>query len=589
MRMSEHDGPPRFRTPLGVPPPDPPAPSPSGAPTRDSRGAGFSVASGVEARTVPEDLSQTRVDPPRVLLEVGGIGGVPFSASEIRRGVIIGTGPEAQLRLDGKQWPRVSARHALLREREGAVFVEDLDSESGTFVGGIRASYPGVLLKTGTRIALGSDGPTLLVTLPGSPMSTLPGFQSVPKQTTKEEPVAPAETPAALPVAPATTVPEAAALAAIQAVDEGAPTLRKAPVVGQTLLGMPPVMTEVQASAPASPPPSPPTSPPATPAASGGEIPPAKTALGAPALRPLPGMVPAPGDPEPPSRESSGLKNLPRREGSGAGPLPSREGSGARALPSREGSKPPAAPVATREGSKPPATREGARPLTMSATDQPTMPREPRTAPGLMPVPIDNVNEVARAMALKVGAGARTIRLLDAVAAQVQEREQGARRSLRKLSVVLGVLVLLTAVVGGLYWWSAVRREQAARERAWALAEARERERTEAKKRIADAMAEKVAAEKALKEAKEQADREIVATMEATAEQKSELLQRLAAEARAKARELERLQREAREPAEPDPAKPESKPEGKEQKKFQLPPVTKKPPPPPEPEKPELR
>ena len=564
-----------------------------------------------------EDLSQTRVDPPRVLLEVGGIGGVPFSASEVRRGVVIGTGQEAQLRLDAKQWPRVSARHALLREREGAVFVEDLDSEAGTFVGGIRASYPGVLLKTGTRIALGSDGPTLLVTLPGSPMSTLPGFQSVPKQTTKEGPVPPAEdaphdtvrmAPAevAAAVASAPTLPEGPAMAAIQAVDEGAPTLRKPPVVGQTLLGMPPVMIEAAAGKPTStdrppgertaPPPSPadaPSSAPPAPSATAAAASPGQTALGAPALRPLPGMVPAPGDPEPPSRESSGLKNLPRRDSSGAGPLPSREGSGARALPSREGSSPPAAtagrPPAAREGSKPPAARE--RPLSMASTDSPTMPREPRTAPGLMPVPIDNVNEVARAMALKVGAGARTIRLLDAVAAQVQEREQGARRSLRKLSVVLGVLVLLTAVVGGLYWWSAVRREQAARERAWALAEARDRERTEAKQRIAAALAEKLAAEKALKEAKEQADREIVATMEATAEQKNELLQRLAAEARAKARELERLQREAREAADPEAAKPESsKPgDGKEPKKFPLPPVTKKPPPPPEPEKPELR
>ena len=567
-----------------------------------------------------EDLSQTRVDPPRVVVEVGGIGGVPFSASEVRRGVVIGTGAEAQLRLDAKQWPRVSARHALLREREGAVFVEDLDSEAGTFVGGLRASYPGVLLKTGTRIALGSDGPTLLVTLPGSPMSTLPGFQSVPKGAAKETaeieglpvstipgvtaPPPAEELPGAAlastkPVstipgvvgpdaATARTLPGGQALAAIEAVDEpadeAAPTLRRAPVVGQTLLGRPPVLAiEPTGRTSTDRPPAAPdrgTPPPVA------ATPPA--AQGPPALRPLPGMVPAPGDPEPVSRESSGLKNLPRREGSGAGPLPAREGSKPPAA--REGSRP-------REGSKPPAAREAA---VGTATDAPTMPREVKAPPGLMPVPIENVNEVARALALKVGAGARTIRLMDAVAAQVQEREKTAQKGLRKLVVALGVLVLLTGVVGGVYWWSADKREQAARARAWALSEARERERAEAKKQLADTVAAKKATEESLRSEylrlKESSDRELVASMEATAEQKDELLRRLADEASAKARELERLAREAK--AEGEGAKPEGpkdKPEGASKDKPPprkippLPPVTKKPPPPPEPEKPILK
>ncbi len=64
--------------------------------------------------------------------------------------LLIGRGPEAELRLES---PIVSRSHARLSVREGALYVEDLDSANGTFRNGTRVER--VALAVGDRVIVG--------------------------------------------------------------------------------------------------------------------------------------------------------------------------------------------------------------------------------------------------------------------------------------------------------------------------------------------------------------------------------------------------------------------------------------------------
>jgi hypothetical protein len=452
------------------------------------------------------------VDPPRILLEVVGGVTVPLSSREIREGVKIGTSVECALRLDAGEHPLVSPVHALLKEREGAVFVSDQDSAEGVFVNGVRVNYPGAPLKTGAKISLGKDGVALLVTIPGQPVSTLPGFPPVEKPAERALPgVAPQDpgqkTLLGMP-SPVLAMGEPAAVPEAEA-----PAHALTAALAQTMLG----------SAAMPRPDAPPEAPPDDSAADAYTV---KRTNTRPPSRPAPGVVPLPGD-----------SKFEPRPGGKAGVAAAR----------------PVPVLAPKPAAKP-------KPGSVAAADQ-VAPKVAEPVP-----PPAGMNEVARAIALQAGAGARTIRLLQAVAGGVQEQEKATQSSLRKLALVLTAMVFLTAAVGGVYYWNEHRRRQEASERAWAIHDQRERERAEHARALAEALAAKQAAESALKKQLEDfesfkatADKEILAAMEASSEQKDELAGRLAEESAAKSAELQRrikLQQAPPPPAIPLPPRP---------------------------------
>jgi transcriptional regulator of acetoin/glycerol metabolism len=59
-----------------------------------------------------------------------------------RDGAIVGSGEKADVRIDG---PDVAPEHARLEVRADGVYIEDLDSQGGTYVGGVRARRIGVV------------------------------------------------------------------------------------------------------------------------------------------------------------------------------------------------------------------------------------------------------------------------------------------------------------------------------------------------------------------------------------------------------------------------------------------------------------
>src|SRR2546423_4536112 len=58
-----------------------------------------------------------------------------------RNGAVIGSGDEADVKIMG---PEVAAQHARVEVRADGVYLEDLESAGGTFVGGVRARRIGV-------------------------------------------------------------------------------------------------------------------------------------------------------------------------------------------------------------------------------------------------------------------------------------------------------------------------------------------------------------------------------------------------------------------------------------------------------------
>lgn len=100
---------------------------------------------------VPRRTPAPPVPPARLILEAGPTAGarvVPLS-----RDVVVGRDAGCDVVLDD---PRVSARHARLRVRDGTVVVEDLGSAYGTMVNGRAVPSAGVVVSSGDRITFGA-------------------------------------------------------------------------------------------------------------------------------------------------------------------------------------------------------------------------------------------------------------------------------------------------------------------------------------------------------------------------------------------------------------------------------------------------
>lgn len=96
-----------------------------------------------------------------ILLVSGGtLDGRRFPLLQER--VLVGRDPAADVRFDADRDRQVSTRHAEFRWRDGEWEVHDLNSTNGTFRNGSRVRANAVL-RDGDRVALGTDGPVLLV------------------------------------------------------------------------------------------------------------------------------------------------------------------------------------------------------------------------------------------------------------------------------------------------------------------------------------------------------------------------------------------------------------------------------------------
>ena len=78
-----------------------------------------------------------------------------FEVVAARDGAVVGSGEEADVRIEGAD---VAARHARIEVRADGVYLEDLDTSSGTFVGGVRARRIGVthgdVVRFGAQLAI---------------------------------------------------------------------------------------------------------------------------------------------------------------------------------------------------------------------------------------------------------------------------------------------------------------------------------------------------------------------------------------------------------------------------------------------------
>lgn len=111
-----------------------------------------------------------------ILLVSGGtLDGRRFPLIQER--VLVGRDPAADVRFDADRDRVVSTRHAEFRWRDGEWRIFDLNSTNGTFRNGARV-HADAVLHDGDRVALGADGPVLLVE-GGAGVTAPGGVQSV--------------------------------------------------------------------------------------------------------------------------------------------------------------------------------------------------------------------------------------------------------------------------------------------------------------------------------------------------------------------------------------------------------------------------
>jgi DNA-binding NtrC family response regulator len=91
--------------------------------------------------------------------------------------LVVGTSADADVPIDD---PTVSGRHCALAVHDGAVFIEDLDSTNGTFVGGARVrearGQPGTVVTIGrSTLVVSTSEEATLGAPPGAPLTGLAG------------------------------------------------------------------------------------------------------------------------------------------------------------------------------------------------------------------------------------------------------------------------------------------------------------------------------------------------------------------------------------------------------------------------------
>ena len=90
-----------------------------------------------------------------------GIADFPPVLDVPEGGVTLGRDPSCTIHLDAGQFPQVSAQHARISARDGALEVTDLGSRNGTLVNGVRTESR--VLGNGDVIQLGEHGPRFAV------------------------------------------------------------------------------------------------------------------------------------------------------------------------------------------------------------------------------------------------------------------------------------------------------------------------------------------------------------------------------------------------------------------------------------------
>lgn len=114
-----------------------------------------------------DELERTKLEPPRLVIEVqgGSLNGLrmPFSATDLAGGVLIGRVEGAQIRFDPAKDLGVSGRHAVLVLENDRLLVHDVGSSNGVYVDGKRVAQGGQPIGEGSRIGIGDRGPVLIV------------------------------------------------------------------------------------------------------------------------------------------------------------------------------------------------------------------------------------------------------------------------------------------------------------------------------------------------------------------------------------------------------------------------------------------
>jgi hypothetical protein len=100
---------------------------------------------GTRARDGRDNLSAARL-----IAQQGG-GLQPGQSFEVGAGITIGRAPDSEVRIDDTF---ASGRHARVYDREGRVYLEDMNSTNGTYVNGRRVSTQ-ELLRADDRIRIG--------------------------------------------------------------------------------------------------------------------------------------------------------------------------------------------------------------------------------------------------------------------------------------------------------------------------------------------------------------------------------------------------------------------------------------------------
>src|SRR5262245_20060462 len=97
----------------------------------------------------------------RFVVENGSLAGKEFELEE--GSLLLGRGPDCNLRFDFKLDPGVSSRHASLQRAQDGFRIVDEKSTNGTLLNNSKVQNE--LLRTGDAIRLGAQGPVLRVTV----------------------------------------------------------------------------------------------------------------------------------------------------------------------------------------------------------------------------------------------------------------------------------------------------------------------------------------------------------------------------------------------------------------------------------------